>query len=171
VDFLSRFQLFGLPLGFWVARQGSLDQLQVDLGFAEYTNPFTGKSQLDVFCITTALMFGTAGLPHVIVRFNTVWSVRAARYSAGRALLFIALLYTAAPAPAVFARYNLIRSLHGATVESVIRPDAAALAPRVIALVAAGGLAALLSTMGRGLAPPPFGPHAASFLTPARRGQ
>jgi cation/acetate symporter len=101
-----------------------LNQLQVDLGFTEYTNPFTGKSQLDVLCITAALMFGTAGLPHVIVRFYTVRSVRAARYSAGWALLFIALLYTAAPALAVFARYNLIQSLHGATVESVIHPDA-----------------------------------------------
>jgi cation/acetate symporter len=73
---------------------------------------------LDVFCITLALMVGTAGLPHVIVRFYTVKDVRAARYSAGWALLFIALLYTTAPALAAFARFNLIDSLHGATVVS-----------------------------------------------------
>jgi cation/acetate symporter len=70
-----------------------------------------------------ALMVGTAGLPHVIVRFYTVPNVRAARYSAGWALLFIAVLYTTAPALAVFARYNLINSLHGAEIVSVQQPD------------------------------------------------
>lgn len=96
-----------------------LNAIQVDLGFTEYTKPFQGKSGIDVFCITAALMAGTAGLPHVIVRFYTVPNVRAARYSAGWALLFIALLYTTAPALAMFARYNLINSLHEAEVVSV----------------------------------------------------
>jgi len=180
-----------------------LNQLQVDLGFQEYTKAFTEKTRLDVICITLALMAGTAGLPHVIVRFYTVKNVRAARYSAGWALLFIALLYTTAPAVATFARYNLIDSLHGKSIEEVEQlewvqswehtgllgfvdkdgdglvtfapgnalgadgqpdmasanevhfdrdiivlstPEVAGLAPWVIALVAAGGLAAALST-------------------------
>ena len=66
---------------------GRLNDVQVDLGFTEYTKPFANKSQLDVLCITLALMLGTAGLPHVIVRFYTTPSVRAARWSAGWALL------------------------------------------------------------------------------------
>ena len=169
-----------------------LNQIQVDLGFAEYTQPFQTKSALDVVAITFALMAGTAGLPHILVRFYTVPSVRAARYSAGWALLFIALLYTTAPAIAAFARYNLVETLEGASIEAArgepwvesweatglmaledkngdgvlsITPDAATtevtidrdiivlstpevagLAPWVIALVAAGGLAAALST-------------------------
>ncbi|MEM8998203.1 MAG: sodium:solute symporter family protein [Acidobacteriota bacterium] len=169
-----------------------LNQIQVDLGFAEYTQPFQSKSQLDVFCIVMALMVGTAGLPHVIVRFYTVPNVRAARYSAGWALLFIAMLYTTAPALAAFARYNLIENLHETSLVEArelewvssweetgllgfddkngdgrlqltpdeatneIRidrdiivlstPEVAGLAPWVIALVAAGGLAAALST-------------------------
>ena len=94
-----------------------LNQIQVDLGFTEYTKPFQGRTMLDVFCITCALMVGTAGLPHIIVRFYTVPTVRAARWSAGWALVFIALLYTTAPALAVFARYNLITSLNGKTFE------------------------------------------------------
>ncbi len=97
-----------------------LNEIQIDLGFKEYTAPFMGKGMLDVFCITLALMVGTAGLPHVIVRFYTVKDVRAARYSAGWALLFIALLYTTAPALAAFARFNLIDSLHGASVVSSV---------------------------------------------------
>ena len=96
-----------------------LNLIQVDLGMNEYTKPFTEKSMLDVFCITLALMVGTAGLPHVIVRFYTVKDVRSARWSAGWALLFIAILYTTAPALAAFARYNLIASLHGAEITSV----------------------------------------------------
>ncbi len=100
-----------------------LNQIQVDLGFNEYTKPFTEKSMLDVVCITLALMVGTAGLPHVIVRFYTVRSVRAARYSAGWALLFIAILYTTAPALAAFARYNLLTSLEGATIDRVDPPN------------------------------------------------
>ena len=93
-----------------------LNQIQVDLGFDEYTQAFRQHSMLNVFCITLALMAGTAGLPHVIVRFYTVRDVRAARYSAGWALVFIALLYTTAPALAAFARYNLITSVHNAEI-------------------------------------------------------
>ena len=169
-----------------------LNGLQTDLGFAEYTQPFANKSMLDVLFITIALMVGTAGLPHVIVRFYTVPTVRAARYSAGWALLFIAILYTTAPAIAGFARYNLVESLHNTTPAQVQQldwatkwentgllafedknndgrfqfspdaeaneiavdrdimvlstPEVANLSPFVIALVAAGGLAAALST-------------------------
>ncbi|MBE9052558.1 cation acetate symporter [Nostocales cyanobacterium LEGE 11386] len=169
-----------------------LNQIQVDLGFREYTEPFVNKSMLDVLFTTIALMVGTAGLPHIIVRFYTVPSVRAARFSAGWALLFIAILYTTAPALSMFARYNLIESLHNHTVAEVQQldwatkwektgllnfedknqdgryqltpnadtneikidrdiivlstPEVAKLAPWVIALVAAGGLAAALST-------------------------
>jgi cation/acetate symporter len=169
-----------------------LNAIQVDLGMTEYTQPFQTKSMLDVFCITAALMVGTAGLPHVIVRFYTVPNVRAARYSAFWALLFIALLYTSAPALAAFARYNLLETLHGKTPEQVqsiswvqswektgllsfedtngdgvltfaqtkeaseikldndiivlSTPEVANLSPWIIALVAAGGLAAALST-------------------------
>ena len=169
-----------------------LNKIQVDLGFGEYTQPFVNKSMLDVLFTTIALMVGTAGLPHIIVRFYTVPSVRAARYSAGWALLFIAILYTTAPALSMFARYNLIDSLHNHTLAEVQQldwarkwektgllafddknkdgrlqltpnkdtneitidrdiivlstPEVAKLAPWVIALVAAGGLAAALST-------------------------
>ena len=95
----------------------SLNAIQIDLGFTEYTKPFQGKSMVDIFCITLALMVGTAGLPHVIVRFYTVPNVRAARYSAVWAIIFIALLYTTAPALAAFARYNLLTSLNDARVD------------------------------------------------------
>jgi cation/acetate symporter len=86
-----------------------LDGLHRELGFAEYTSG--SKSTLDVFLITAALMFGTAGLPHVIVRFFTVKKVADARKSAGWALLLIAILYTAAPAISVFSRTNLIETV------------------------------------------------------------
>ena len=86
-----------------------LDQVTVDLGFNAYTQ--NSKSVIDIFCITAALMFGTAGLPHVIVRFFTVPTVADARKSAGYALIFIALLYTTAPAVSAFARMNLIDSI------------------------------------------------------------
>ena len=102
---------------------GRLNDLQVDLGFAEYTQPFASKSMLDILFITIALMVGTAGLPHVIVRFYTVPNVRAARYSAGWALLFIAILYTTAPALAGFARYNLVESLQDKTPAEVQQLD------------------------------------------------
>jgi cation/acetate symporter len=90
-----------------------LDGLQAELGFTQYSAPFTTTSKLDVFLVTLSLMVGTAGLPHVIVRFYTAKSVRAARYTAFWALLFIALLYTTAPAIGVFAKTNLIRDVAG----------------------------------------------------------
>jgi len=165
-----------------------LDGLSTELGFAEYTNG--SKSLIDVFAITFALMVGTAGLPHVIVRFFTVKKVRDARKSAGLALLFIAILYTTAPAVAVFARTNLIETVSNKEYASMpewfrkweetglisyedknkdgniqyvadakvneltvnrdimvlANPEIANLPAWVIALVAAGGLAAALST-------------------------
>lgn len=92
-----------------------LNGLQTELGFSEYTSGT--KSMLDVFAITAALMAGTAGLPHVIVRFFTVPRVRDARRSAGFALLFIAILYTTAPAVAAFARTNLINTVNNTEYE------------------------------------------------------
>jgi cation/acetate symporter len=171
-----------------VAQQ--LNGIQQDLGFSSYTEPFTGTSRLDVLLITASLMLGTAGLPHVIVRFYTTKSVRAARYSAFWALFFIAILYTTAPAIGVFAKFNLIETvadqpraempawfdsweetgllgfedLNGdgvinytpdeATNELTVdrdimvlaTPEVASLPTPVIGLVAAGGLAAALST-------------------------
>nr|WP_298147286.1 sodium:solute symporter family protein [uncultured Pseudomonas sp.] len=88
-----------------------LNGLSTELGFNTYTDG--SKSTIDVFFITMALMVGTAGLPHVIVRFFTTPTVRAARLSAGYALLFIAILYTTAPAIAAFARTNLLTSIPG----------------------------------------------------------
>jgi cation/acetate symporter len=169
-----------------------LNGVQADLGFSAYTQPFATKPIIDVLFFTIALMVGTAGLPHIIVRFYTVPDVKAARWSAGWALLFIAILYTTAPALAAFARYNLIDSLHNRSVPEVQQldwatkwektgllafddkngdgrfqlspnkevseitidrdivglstPEVAKLAPWVVALVAAGGLAAALST-------------------------
>ncbi len=165
-----------------------LNGLSTQLGFAEYTSG--SKSTMDVFAITLALMVGTAGLPHVIVRFFTVKRVRDARKSAGLALLLIAILYTTAPAVAVFARTNMINTVSdqeyaempewfknweetgllkfndkngdgkiqyvadGKRNELVVdrdimvlaNPEIANLPAWVIALVAAGGLAAALST-------------------------
>ncbi|GMN05628.1 cation acetate symporter [Croceitalea sp. MTPC5] len=86
-----------------------LDGLMTELGFRAYTDG--SKSKIDVFFITAALMMGTAGLPHVIIRFFTVPKVKDARKSAGYALLFIAILYTTAPAIAVFARTNLMETV------------------------------------------------------------
>jgi len=118
------FRLTGIPLpsvgmGSTLLDSGvpllaKLDQLHLELGFASYTEPFVGGwDRLNVFCVTLSLMVGTAGLPHVIVRFYTVKNVRAARWSAFWALLFISLLYLTAPATAAFARYYMIESLHG----------------------------------------------------------
>ncbi len=165
-----------------------LDGLHRDLGFTEYTSG--SKSKLDVFFITAALMAGTAGLPHVIVRFFTVKKVSDARKSAGWALLFIMILYTTAPAIAVFARTNMIETvsnqeyknmpkwfstweetglltfndkngdgliqytgdaeINELTIDKDImvlaNPEIAGLPNWVIALVAAGALAAALST-------------------------
>lgn len=169
-----------------------LNQIQIELGLKEYLAPFQNFSQLNVLFITLALMLGTAGLPHVIIRFYTVPSVADARKSAGWALLFIAILYTTAPALAVFAKYNILETLNGKTVQEarsidwVVKweetgllkledkngdgrlvmtsdnatseiifdrdiivlstPEVAELAPWVVGLVAAGGLAAALST-------------------------
>lgn len=93
-----------------------LNQIHADLGFASYTEPFIGSwDKLNVFCVTLALMAGTAGLPHVIVRFYTVKNVAAARWSAFWALLFIALLYLTAPALGAFARYAMLEGLNGKT--------------------------------------------------------
>ncbi len=167
-----------------------LNGLHRELGFGPYTSGT--KSTLDVFFITAALMVGTAGLPHVIIRFYTVPRVRDARISVGWALLFISLLYTTAPAVAVFARTNLINSVQDVPYSEVpewftkwedtgllafndangdgriqyvgpessmtneltvdrdimvlANPEIANLPAWVIGLVAAGGLAAALST-------------------------
>jgi cation/acetate symporter len=86
-----------------------LNEVITDLGFDEYTR--SGRSTLDMFCITAALMIGTAGLPHVIVRFFTVPKVKDARYSAGWALLFISILYLTAPAIGAMARLNLTQTV------------------------------------------------------------
>jgi cation/acetate symporter len=171
-----------------------LDAISVDLGLTGYSSPFTDLSRLNVFLITIALMVGTAGLPHVIVRFYTVRSVRAARWSTGWALLFIALLYTTAPTVAIFAKYFMLSTLADRPIEEVAAvpwvqnwmqtglitlqdtngdgimqaaelfgagglpasidrdiivlalPEIANLSAVIIALVAAGGLAAALST-------------------------
>jgi len=88
-----------------------LNMLSTDLGFKEYTGQ-GAKSTIDVFMITFALMVGTAGLPHIIIRFFTTPTIKGARASAGWALLFIAILYTTAPAVAAFARTNMIKTLH-----------------------------------------------------------
>ena len=173
-----------------VALLERLNGLHQELGFAAYTSGT--KSTLDVFFITAALMVGTAGLPHVIIRFYTVPRVRDARLSVGYALIFIALLYTTAPAIAVFARTNLITSVSEAPYSEVpewftkweetgllafddvngdgliqfvgpdspltneltvdrdimvlANPEIAGLPDWVVGLVAAGGLAAALST-------------------------
>ena len=116
-----------------VSMLAKLNQVVTDLGFKEYTS--TDKSMFDMFAITGALMFGTAGLPHVIIRFFTVSSASAARVSAGWALVFIALLYTTAPAVAGFARLNFIDTVNESTyVESLDTYDTEA-----AAIVAAGG--------------------------------
>ncbi|AJR03937.1 sodium:solute symporter family protein [Siansivirga zeaxanthinifaciens] len=165
-----------------------LDGLSTDLGFNEYTEG--SKSVIDVFAITLALMVGTAGLPHVIVRFFTVKRVKDARKSAGLALLLIVILYTTAPAVAVFARKNMIETVSNKEYRNMpewfkkwettglitfndknndgviqyvadksknelvvdndimvlVNPEIAQLPDWVIALVAAGALAAALST-------------------------
>lgn len=94
-----------------------LEGLTQELGFTSYIDG--SKSTVDVFFITAALMVGTAGLPHVIIRFFTVPRVKDARISAGWALLFISLLYTTAPAVAAFARVNLIETINGPDLKGV----------------------------------------------------
>ncbi|NNL64925.1 MAG: cation acetate symporter [Myxococcales bacterium] len=170
----------------------AIDGIHRDLGLPEYTGAFVAgkKSMLDMLAITVALMVGTAGLPHVLIRFYTVKTARLARWSVMWALLFIALLYTTAPAVAAFARVNLIQTLHERPVAEapdwfrsweatglirfqdrngdgriqygedpatreleidrdimvLANPEIAELPAWVVALVAAGGLAAALST-------------------------
>jgi len=111
-------------LGFGATIEGSdtflldrLDGLNQELGFSAYTDG--SKSMMDVFAITAALMVGTAGLPHVIVRFFTVPKVKDARISAGYALVFIAILYTTAPAISAFARVNLIETINNKSYSGI----------------------------------------------------
>ncbi len=99
-----------------------LDGLTQELGFTAYTDG--SKSMVDVFFICAALMVGTAGLPHVIIRFFTVPKVSDARISAGWALLFIAFLYTTAPAVAAFARVNMIDTINGPDMQGVTAAEA-----------------------------------------------
>ncbi|HSO71770.1 MAG TPA: sodium:solute symporter family protein [Thermodesulfobacteriota bacterium] len=101
-------KLLGVGPGYLLEK---LDIIQKDLGFPAYTAK-GAKSMIDVFMITFALMVGTAGLPHIIIRFFTTPTIKGARASAGWALFFIALLYTTAPAVAAFARFNMINTLH-----------------------------------------------------------
>ena len=101
-------KLLGVGPGYLLEK---LDIIQKDLGFPAYTAK-GAKSMIDVFMITFALMVGTAGLPHIIIRFFTTPTIKGARASAGWALFFIALLYTTAPAVAAFARINMINTLH-----------------------------------------------------------
>lgn len=103
----------GTTAGTDVSMLAKLNTVVTDLGFLEYTQ--TNKTMFDVFAITGALMFGTAGLPHVIIRFFTVSSAKNARVSAGWALVFIAALYTTAPAVGAFARLNFIDTVNDAT--------------------------------------------------------
>jgi cation/acetate symporter len=111
-------QLTGIPLPQVAFGQilAELDSLQQDLGFAAYTEAFTTTTMTNMILITAALMFGTAGLPHVIVRFYTAKSVRAARYSALWALFFISLLYTAAPAIGAFSKLNILEQIPGTAI-------------------------------------------------------
>ncbi len=103
-----------------------LEQMVTDLGFTGYLS--STKTTFDIFCITAALMFGTAGLPHVIIRFFTVPRAADARLSAGWALVFIALLYTVAPAVGAFARLNIIESVNETTYVASMEYEAASAA-------------------------------------------
>lgn len=86
-----------------------LNVLSTELGMQVFTDPFTSRPMVDIFLVTMALMIGTAGLPHVIIRFYTTKTVRGSRYSAFWALFFIALLYTTAPAVGAFTKLNLLQ--------------------------------------------------------------
>ena len=123
----------GNAAGTDVSMLAKLNTVVTDLGFTEYTS--TTKSKLDVFCITAALMFGTAGLPHVIIRFFTVSSAQAARKSAGWALMFIAILYTVAPAVGAFARMNFVDTVN----EAVYIQDSENYEERSAEILANGG--------------------------------
>lgn len=167
-----------------------VDALGAQLGLGEYTEAFTARPMQDVFLVTLSLMIGTAGLPHVIIRFYTTKNVRGARYSAFWALFFIALLYTTAPAVGAFTKLNLMQGVRGTAVSNLpgwvqnwaetglvqiadgvnritsvsndpadnadltvnndilvlASPEIAGLPAPIIGLVAAGGMAAALST-------------------------
>jgi cation/acetate symporter len=167
-----------------------LNALSVEMGLNQYTEAFGSRPQLDVFLVTMSLMIGTAGLPHVIIRFYTTKTVRGARYSAFWALFFIALLYTTAPAVGAFTKLNLLRDVQGVSVDALPRwienwmatglvsigddvstietvsnspasgadlivnndilvlasPEIAGLPAPIVGLVAAGGMAAAMST-------------------------
>lgn len=110
-NFLPQLGLGGSLVGTDTTLLERLNQVVVDLGFAEYTTSVPG-SKLNMFVYTVSLMIGTAGLPHVIIRFFTVPKVSDARYSAGWALVFIAILYTTAPAVAAMAKYNLHKTVN-----------------------------------------------------------
>ena len=170
---------------------GELNALQAEFGLDPYTGAFTNMNMLNMLLMTATLMFGTAGLPHVIVRFYTARSVRAARFSALWALFFIALLYTTAPAIGAFSKFNILNQIPGTALDAVpewfkswqdvglitvndlngngvidvaggvgegfelainndivvlATPEIAGLPAPIIGLVAAGGLAAALST-------------------------
>ena len=100
-----------IPQMSFVEIASRLDGIQQELGFGAYTEPFNNLSQLNVVLITLALMCGTAGLPHVIIRFYTAKDVKGARWTGFWALFFIAILYTTAPAIAAFSKYNLINTV------------------------------------------------------------
>ena len=186
-------KLTGIPIpqiGFGQI-MGDLNALQTEFGLDAYTGAFTQMNMLNMFLMTATLMFGTAGLPHVIVRFYTARSVRAARFSALWALFFISLLYLTAPAIGAFSKFNVLDQIPGTGVDDVpawfaswrdvglitvddlngngtidltngigagtelainndivvlAAPEIAGLPAPVIGLVAAGGLAAALST-------------------------
>ena len=113
------FTAFPIPQITFGAVLDELNALSIEFGLNSYTQPFTERPQLDIFLVTMALMLGTAGLPHVIIRFYTTKSVRGARYSAFWALLFIALLYTTAPAVGAFAKFNILEGLGGTAVDEL----------------------------------------------------
>jgi cation/acetate symporter len=144
-----------------------LDQLVTELGFRAYT--LGDKSTIDMFMITLALMVGTAGLPHVIVRFFTVPRVADARKSAGYALLFIAILYTTAPAVGAMARYNLINTLQPGTIGSAEGNLAYAQRPAWFRTWEETGLLTFVDRNGDGRiqyyneANPDFAPRAADY--------
>ncbi len=120
----------GLAAGQNVSLLDKLDGLHEELGFASYTGAPSGwRARLDMFAVTLALMAGTAGLPHVIVRFYTVPSVKGARASAFWALLFIAILYTTAPAVGAFARTNLLEAVPGTFYDADAAPEGERVVP------------------------------------------
>jgi len=167
-----------------------LNRIGAEFGLPVYTEAFTARPQIDVFLVTMSLMIGTAGLPHVIIRFYTTKTVRGARYSALWALIFIGMLYTTAPAVGAFTKLNLLTGVQGAAVDALpswvqnwmatglvtvgdgvqtigsvsnnpdsgadliinndilvlASPEIAGLPAPIVGLVAAGGLAAAMST-------------------------